>query len=631
MVLVFHFDLVPFAGGFTGVDVFFVISGYLITSIILRRMEGDHFSLLEFFTNRIRRLAPALFATNLLVMAAGLILLFPDDLTGLAKQIIAAQSYVANFYYWRSLNYFGLPAQSAYMLHTWSLAVEEQFYLFFPFALLVVRRYAKQYLLSAIAAAMLGSFVLNILFVGLKPEATFYLLPTRAWELFAGAMLVKIRTNDLSRPARETLGGIGAACIFAGFAGYSSVYDFPGYFALLPTLGAAAIIASGATGDTFVGNVLRTRLLNYIGRISYPLYLVHWPLKVFVDQQLSMRNLPVRLAELVVSIGLAALIYGLVEGPLRSSDISPRRVLRAYGLGLLLALSVAFAAILDAGFPSRFPQDAIRFAGFTRDRTREMPECEFRGQWLRSPRDLCEIGNRSQPLKWLIYGDSHAWAAYGAFDQWLKDKGEAGLFIFRHQCVPLVGINVGRDNDCRVFNDRIVAFAEASSIENVFLVSSWRQIKEGLISDDMAGNHSVPQSLESFRKAFPRTLQQLHRAGKRLVIWEPLPGAREPVPQGLARLALQGRLASVQSIEYTDAEYRSSVDFFLEAMRLANGFAEAFSPERALCQKGSCSVLIGDSPVYFDGGHLTASTLGFWVRQLHEQVDHGRPLGASTD
>ena len=184
LVLVFHFSLIPTVNaGFLGVDIFFVISGFLITTILAEQFANSEFRLSGFYVNRIRRLAPALFVVLILSLLAGWFLLFPGELIDLARQILWSQLYLANIFYWRNINYFGLQAHDVFLLHTWSLAVEEQFYLLFPGFLLLVFRFAKRFLWGTVALIGLISFGLNIVFVSWKPEAAFYLLPTRAWEM----------------------------------------------------------------------------------------------------------------------------------------------------------------------------------------------------------------------------------------------------------------------------------------------------------------------------------------------------------------------------------------------------------------------------------------------------------------
>src|ERR1700733_14840659 len=247
LVLVFHFSLLTAVNaGFLGVDVFFVISGFLITSILLEQMEAGSFSFGTFYLSRIRRLAPRLLVVLLLVMFLGSCFLFPSEFIELSKQVLASQLYAANFYYWRNINYFGLGVHDVFLLHTWSLAVEEQFYLLYPICILLLHRHLAKYFWTSIGLIFLLSFGLNILFVSQKPEATFYLLPTRAWELLMGALvpLVAIKL-DRTKFIDEVISLVGASLIVIGVTCYRNEFHFPGFYALLPTTGAACLLLSG--------------------------------------------------------------------------------------------------------------------------------------------------------------------------------------------------------------------------------------------------------------------------------------------------------------------------------------------------------------------------------------------------
>jgi peptidoglycan/LPS O-acetylase OafA/YrhL len=254
LVLIFHFSLVPAAkAGFLGVDVFFVISGFLITTIIKRQLDIGIFGIVAFYVNRIRRLAPALFVVLLLTMSAGAFWLFPNELIELSKQALVSQFYVANFYYWRSISYFGLSTHDVFLLHTWSLAVEEQFYLIYPVCILLLDRHLKKYFWAAIVLGFLVSFGLNIILVSQKPEATFYLLPTRAWELLTGALVSLVAGKYArSKCIDEMVGLLGAGLVIISVACYRNDFYFPGFYALLPTMGTACLLLSGYDRATCV-------------------------------------------------------------------------------------------------------------------------------------------------------------------------------------------------------------------------------------------------------------------------------------------------------------------------------------------------------------------------------------------
>ena len=283
LVLVFHFNLISEGkAGFIGVDIFFVISGYLITSIINKQLIDGTFNLRTFYIKRIRRLAPPLFVVLSMTFVAGWILLFPADFKELTKQILLSQAYLINFYFWQNINYFGLKTDGVPLLHMWSLAVEEQFYLFYPLFMIFVYKYFTQYVGRALVAVAIVSFLLSLYFLEAKPEATFYLFPTRAWELVIGGMIPFIHLKITRSPLTDQIIGlIGFGLIAYAVLFFDKDIQFPGYYALLPTIGTAFLIFSGMKNEPITSKILSFAPFVYIGSISYSLYLTHWPVNIF--------------------------------------------------------------------------------------------------------------------------------------------------------------------------------------------------------------------------------------------------------------------------------------------------------------------------------------------------------------
>ena len=621
LVLVFHFDLVAGSkAGFIGVDVFFVISGFLITSILKRQLDDGTFRIPAFYLGRVRRLAPALIAVLITVWIAGAVLLFPQDFVELSKQVLASQFYVANIYYWRSVNYFGLGGDDVFLLHTWSLAVEEQFYLLYPLMLMGVHRYARKYFWHAIALALAISFALNIAFVARKPEATFYLLPTRAWELLAGALIPLLASNwRRSRGVDEVLGLAGMALIVAGVVSYRPDFRFPGFFALLPVAGAACLLLCGTNRPTGVSRFLALTPIAYVGKISYPLYLVHWPINVFAHRSLGEEyTLAWRLSMFGLSFVLAAAVTHLIEDPIRHKRWLrlDKPLLGAYAAGLAMTVLLVFLVAGSDGIPQRFPAEVNRIASYVNDRSPPLTECEFHGQALEPIGSLCKIGASGKPPTWLVYGDSHAWAAHDAFSQWLAKKGVAGLFIYRHACPPLTGLHLfGDKGGCFGFNASVTDLLAAHpELGSVVLVSTWRQAAEGFLSTSSDRRLSTKESLALFDVRFSETVKGLHRLGKFVIVWEPVPGARGSVPLALASASLEHRPAN---IEIGRDQYRAENDFFFAALQKNRRFIDAtFSPSEALCTSGRCAVTINGNPAYFDNSHVTLSSAPFWAEMM---------------
>src|SRR5271170_3095038 len=287
-VLLFHYRVSPFRGGFVGVDVFFVISGYLITQLIEAERREGRFSIARFYERRVRRIFPALFVMLTAATIAAAFILFPVDLVRYANSLLATAGFAANFEFWREAGYFDVAAAEKPLLHLWSIAVEEQFYLVFPALLLLFQ--------SRRVAITLAIFVLSFAFavwgVIHAPSAAFYLLPGRAWELMLGALLALHAVPFIERRwIREALAVTGIALIAIAVFGYSKDTPFPGAAALLPCLGAALVIYSSVPGITSASAVLSLPPLVFVGRISYSLYLWHWPLYVFA-RYFSFRDPP---------------------------------------------------------------------------------------------------------------------------------------------------------------------------------------------------------------------------------------------------------------------------------------------------------------------------------------------------
>src|SRR6056297_20083 len=320
-VLAFHAGLAPFSGGFVGVDVFFVISGYLIAGLILPRIRAGRFSLLEFYERRARRLLPALFVVMAVSGALAAALFLPAELREFGQSAVAATLFASNVLFSRETGYFETEAALKPLLHTWSLGVEEQFYLLFPLLLmaLAARRAGRVALVPVLAALALASLALAAWAVPRAPAFAFYLLPTRLWELMLGALLAVAPLPALRRRAvREAAAAAGLAAILWAMLRYSEATPFPGPAALLPCLGAALVIHAGASGPTAVSRALSLGPVVFVGLISYALYLWHWPVLVFAEYAAVRELTTVETgAALALSGVLAALTWRFVERPFR--------------------------------------------------------------------------------------------------------------------------------------------------------------------------------------------------------------------------------------------------------------------------------------------------------------------------
>ncbi len=289
-VVLFHTGLEFFSGGFVGVDIFFVISGYLISNIILNDISKNKFSILTFYERRIRRIFPALFVVLLLTLCAAMLILLPKELKYFGKELFAATFFYSNYQYMFSLGYAAPAAETKPLLHLWSLAVEEQFYIIFPVYLYLASRFSRNWLGVVTAALTLLSLAYGVMLVASNPEPAFFSTPARAWELMLGAMLAIFPRKTLApQGVAELLTAAGLGAIVYAIFFYSSVTPFPGAAALAPCVGAALIIYVGESNPSYAGRLLSTGWFRYPGLISYSLYLWHWPMLVFIKCMRSRR------------------------------------------------------------------------------------------------------------------------------------------------------------------------------------------------------------------------------------------------------------------------------------------------------------------------------------------------------
>jgi peptidoglycan/LPS O-acetylase OafA/YrhL len=627
-VVLFHYRVPGFSGGFVGVDVFFVISGYLITSLIQTETTRGTFSLAHFYERRVRRIFPGLFAMLAVVSAAAYVFFFPVDLVHYAQSLFATALFGANFEFWREAGYFDALANQKPLLHLWSIAVEEQFYLLFPALLILMRRSAPRLRLAAIGFIFLASFALSTWGVGAAPVATFYLLPARAWELMLGTLLALGAVPAIrSRLASELLAALGLVLIGAAVFAFTAETPFPGPAALVPCAGAALVIYAAHPERTSVGRSLAAPPLVFIGLISYSLYLWHWPVFVFATYVNFREPAGIDSAMLIaLSFVLAALSWRFIEQPFRKAR---RRVTRrvlfpgaAFAAGLTAA-SAAFSTSTD-GLPGRLQPALQRILAEQDDHEARIGRCFGLTAADVHGRRLCTIGASGAAPSFILWGDSHADAILPAVSQAAARAGRAGLFAGGESCPPLLGVTTQRP-DCRAFNDAVMGRAKDAHIREVILESRWAKYAEGtpygnepagrvvLRDDACTGTQIARDNHDVFARGLSRTVGRLRALGKEIVIVAAVPEIGWPVPAVLARRAL-ARETDITDVEPRLGVYLARQKFVLatfDRLKRGNG-ARVLYPHKILCATGSCEVALNGVPLYRDEHHL--SVLG--ARQL---------------
>ncbi len=428
-----------FPGGFIGVDVFFVISGYLITGILLRELAQGTFSFWAFWERRIRRIFPALAVVTACTLLAGYSILLPTDFKALGKSVVASTLGYSNINFWSESGYFDTATAEKPLLHTWSLAVEEQFYLVIPAVLFLLTRLGRRrWIATALSALFLASFVLSLWLVQRHSSFTFYWLPTRAWELLAGSLLALAPAIPAAnRALRQALASIGLALIVVPAICYSKDTLFPGAAALPPVLGAMLLIATGASIPTAVQRLLELKPVVFIGVISYSLYLVHWPPIAFANYlALGPLTASVRWSLVALSLALATLSWWLVETPFRHKQLVSTRF-AAFGwfvAGCAILITSGAVVKRNKGLPNRIDNQVRQLLT-----TQNMDE---RWLWAKLsagtiPQALLPFGAEGSQPRLFMWGDSHAKSIMPALHSICVKNGVAGIAALHSGAPPV--------------------------------------------------------------------------------------------------------------------------------------------------------------------------------------------------
>ncbi len=596
-VLLFHAHL-GCTGGFVGVDVFFVISGFVISSLILKEVAAGTFSMVNFWERRIRRIMPALSVVVVAVLTAGWLFDLPEDFQTLAKSVMAQALMAANFFFWKGGNYFDPGVETKPLLHTWSLAVEEQFYLLFPLLLTLVIRVRPATWRRWILGGAVVSLILSIVwsYSSHNQRVAFYLLPARAWELLIGALLAIYSGRfSASRPVGETCGFAGLGLIAWSVLFYDESTRFPGLAALAPCLGAAMIIASSETRTSIVGRLLSFKPLVFIGLVSYPLYLWHWPLLVFSKYLFAYElSAGIRILLLLASLLLAVLSWKFFEMPFRHRRwLGARRQIFAFA-AIVTVVFCAFSYLIDAakGIPSRFSARVLAYAamgdqndGFWDDISAERT---LSGHFT----DLGPTQS-DKPVSLMVWGDSHAKAIAPAVDTLCKEFSQHGILVAHAGTAPVLNYvsthRVSLLEKSPAVAASVVALVAKQQIKNVIIVARW----------DL-----YPASAE-FKDDLIQTVRAIMNSGAQVYVLKTVPIPGFDVPRLAAITALRG--GDFESMGITKAQHQQSRAPLEQTFeQLAQMGATVLDPaEYFLNSRGIYGAMRNDDVLYFDTDHLT--------------------------
>jgi peptidoglycan/LPS O-acetylase OafA/YrhL len=644
LVLGFHLGVPSFGGGFVGVDVFFVISGYLITCMIRDAINEGRFSLWWFYERRCRRILPALLTVIAITAAFGYLLLMPGDYEAFGRSAVAAATALSNLFFLHNTGYFDAPGASMPLLHTWSLAVEEQFYLVWPAVMLGAAkligksRLAWCAMLLAIIAASLAAAAYEASF---DPKAAFYLPHTRAWELALGGLLVFVAPIR-SRWIAELRVIVGLICIIAAVT-LSAAHPFP-TFAFLPAVGAALVVCPSAATSS-VASVLGSAVPAFLGRISYSLYLVHWAMIVLVRQYLNGDPLSTGGAAAVAgaSVILAIVSWRYVEQPFRRATLGSRSA-----IGIALAASAALACalspiVLARGFPIRIAPQMAALASIGIMWEWKCPQYLDIGLLPypdRSSGPTCIVGPSWQTATHhaLVWGDSNAEAILPLLNVAARRANTSAALVNR--CATVIGgafqvhFPLAPTHNSYCIESRKAALrllsSNSPSIDLVVIASSWTILPEYLVRAG-SNEHSRSLGLGLLREGLDELIPQIEAPSRRVVLFADVPKwPVAPIPCVLAGSGLLRRPCGFDACSIARADvdrYEKPVHDVLRQAAAAHGVI-SYSPEDYLCGSSSCPTYFSGEFLYMDGDHLRRNLSPSTVEGLVDAMELSRLFDA---
>jgi peptidoglycan/LPS O-acetylase OafA/YrhL len=618
-VVFMHVGFSIFPGGYIGVDIFFVISGFLITTIIAREIKENEFTLLKFYERRIRRILPALAVMVVFALLASALLYDSGRFKSFSKSLLATMLFYSNINFLNEAGYFDAPSLLKPLLHTWSLAVEEQFYIVFPLLMYAIHTWARKSVKLILSIVALISLALAVYTVN-NHDATsaFYLAHMRAWELLVGGLLaLNIFPATTNKTINTSLGLSGALMIFIPIFRYTEQTPFPGLSAVVPVLGTALIIYSSMAERSLVGKVLGVTPLVFIGQISYSLYLWHWPLVIFAKYYIirPLTGLELFLL-LVVIFAISILSWRFVETPFRSRRFLTTSQVFALGLGTMTVIIAAAGVVYQFnGFPNR--EGSTPLVEFIdKENTDHFTKCAEVTDGFKS----CFMGDKSQPVSFMLWGDSHAASVRGAVERAAARNHSYGLFTYKLACPPLLGVTPDFSfftEPCNEYNKQVMVYLERHpQVSTVILAGRWSFYIEGVynpskpsdsVSTSFLAGSSRDTSDEKFvEDGLEKTVQSLLDMNRKVVIVSQVPEIGYDVPSANFIAMRSGRdvneIISPSVEEYLNRNQKAIA--ILDKLKLKPG-VRIVDPWMILCAEGKCRATVDGIPLYRDDDHLS--------------------------
>lgn len=661
LVILFHFEIAGFTGGFVGVDVFFTLSGYLIGSLVVGQLEQKKFSFVNFYMRRFRRLFPVYFFVIFVTALFAYGLLLPVDFKDFGQSVIASVLYVSNILFFIESGYFDSASHLKPLLHTWSLSVEEQFYVFFPLIAWLCFRIKRSLLLPVLGFLTLASFVGAVIYIHYDINAAFYLYPFRAWELFIGVLLAMgILPAVRSATGANILSVLGAAMIAASSYFYTNATLFPGVSALLPCIGTLLLIHAGSKPFSGVPvlALLSTSPAVFLGKISYSLYLWHWPVFVLYSyitpEPLSGLQ---TLLLVMVTVLLSVLSWYFIETPIREARRPVYKKHSAVFGGVvvasLLCVVFGFQVHRSNGMPDRLDPETAKLAAVAEDFIGWGANCFEQNNPHIQGVQHCSAGDPYNGEDYiLVWGDSHAAAVQKGLSTLLEEHGENALILWEGGCPPVLEIlkeenGYGEADTARCAAQthyaREIMARDADKIKAVMLIGRWSYYTQGVgygVDDynhikvwPQAGEYSAQNQGAALIEGLAQTRDYISGLGLSLFFMEQFPEFERYNARRLAVSLMSGRgdykdmLASDVLQDYAQVEARQG----LVQQAVQRWVAEqqplfVLETHRYFCDQKICSMMLSERPAYFDNNHVTTTTSVELKRLFLPIVDYSKTV-----